>query len=52
MISHHMVVNLFERFRALYGVKLPSTCEFVTTHPVRDEAGVMDLYGKYVDAGL
>ena len=40
-----------ERFKALYGVKLPSTCEFVATHPVRDEAGVMDLYGKYVDEG-
>jgi DNA ligase-1 len=40
-----------QRFKALYDVKLPSTCEFVTTHPVRDEAGVMDLYGKYVEQG-
>jgi DNA ligase 1 len=43
--------TFFERFRALYGVKLPSTCEFVTTHPVENEADVMDLYGKYVEQG-
>ena len=43
--------TFFERFRALYGVKLPSTCEFVTTHPVGDENKVMELYEKYVEYG-
>jgi DNA ligase-1 len=43
--------TFFERFRALYGVKLPSTCEFVTTHPVGDEDKVMELYEKYVEYG-
>ena len=43
--------TFFERFRALYGVKLPSTCEFVTTHPVGDENKVMELYEKYIEYG-
>lgn len=47
--SHNGVFS--ERFKALYGIILPSTCEFVMTHPVKDEVGVIELYEKYVEWG-